>query len=321
MSVFGTIRLRLTGFHGAELRSLSLRNLGRGFWGGDRAGDRVVPPTGRTAHLTLLTAAAMAFLAVFALALSTAAGRLADRWSEGLAHSMTLRLTAPPDEMAAQTRIVLAVLSQTPGVAEAQVLPDDEMAALLEPWFGPDVPVDALPVPRLISITESGERLDAEALRLRLAAEAPGAVLDDHTSWRRPLVAAAGRLRVLGWFSLALIAGASAGMIALAARASMAASGQVVRVLRLVGARDVTIARAFVRRFTRRATAGAALGVVLGMLAVLALPDMRDSGDFLTGLGFHGWGWLAPLLIVPVAAGIGFVATRSAALRVLREVR
>lgn len=321
MRLIETLRLRLTGFHGTELRALSLRNLGRGFMGGDRAGDRVVPPTGRTAHLTLLTAAAMAFLAVFALALSTATGRLAERWSEGLASSMTLRLTAPQAEMEARTRTVLEVLSQTPGVAEAQVVPDDEMAELLRPWFGPDVPVDALPLPRLIAVTESGERLDADALRLRLEAEVPGAVLDDHTRWRRPLVAAAGRLRVMGLFSLLLIAGASAGMIALAARASMAASGQVVRVLRLVGARDVTIARAFVRRFTRRAAAGASLGVALGMLAVLALPDMQGSGDFLTGLGFHGWGWLAPLLIIPVAAAIGFVSTRGAALRVLREVR
>lgn len=43
--------------------------------------DRVVPPTGFTARLTIFTAAAMAFLGVFALALSLATGRLADRKS------------------------------------------------------------------------------------------------------------------------------------------------------------------------------------------------------------------------------------------------
>ena len=36
----------------------------------DRQADRIVPPTGYTVRLTLFTAAAMAFLAVFALALS-----------------------------------------------------------------------------------------------------------------------------------------------------------------------------------------------------------------------------------------------------------
>ena len=40
--------------------------------------DRVVPPTGVTANLTLFTSAVMGFLMVFALALSLAAARLAD---------------------------------------------------------------------------------------------------------------------------------------------------------------------------------------------------------------------------------------------------
>lgn len=321
MKLIEGIRLRLTGFHGAELRRMGLVRLARRLFDGDTSGDHIVPPNGQTAYLTLLTAAAMAFLAVFALAMSIATGRLADRWSEGLAQSVTIRITAPESDLDAQTRIVMEVLSQTPGAENAHVIAEDQMEDLLRPWFGPDVPVDALPIPRLIEVEDIGDKFDAEGLRLRLAAEAPDSVLDDHTSWRRPLVKAAKRLRLIGLFSLALILGASAAMITLAARASMAANGQVVRVLRMVGARDVTIATAFVRRFTRRATLGATIGVVLGMLAVLALPDMDQASLFLTGLGFRGWGWLAPILIIPVAGAIGFVATRSAALHVLRRVR
>ena len=62
---------------------------------GDAKADRVVPPTGITATLTWFSAAAMAFLAVFALALSLAAGRLADRWGSELALSSTIRISAP----------------------------------------------------------------------------------------------------------------------------------------------------------------------------------------------------------------------------------
>ena len=51
----------------------------------DARADRVVPPTGFTAHLTLFVSGAMAFLTVFALALSLASGRLADRWASELA--------------------------------------------------------------------------------------------------------------------------------------------------------------------------------------------------------------------------------------------
>ena len=288
---------------------------------GEAQADRVVPRSGQAAKLTLAVSGAMAFLAVFALALSLASGRLADRWAEALAQSSTIRLSAPAAEVEAQTWAVLTVLEQTPGVESARALSDDEQRALLEPWFGPDLPIADLPVPRLIEVIETPEGYDAAGLRQRLAAEAPGAVLDDHTRWRAPLVAAADRLRLLGLVSLILILGSTAAMITLAAQAALASNNQVIRVLRLVGARDTYIARAFVRRFTRRALTGAAVGAVLGMIAIALLPRAAEEGAFLTGLGFQGAGWLLPLAIPPLAAVIAFWATRIAAFRTLRGLR
>lgn len=305
-----------------DLKSLNLAALWRGLAGAEGGmADRIVPPTGFTAQLTLFAAGAMAFLAVFALALSLATGRLADRWSQSLAQTVTIRVSAPAQQIDAQTSTVLEVLRTTPGAGAAHVIADDEVEKLLEPWFGPDVPVDALPVPRLIEVTGSSKEFDTDALQLRLEAEAPGAVVDDHTAWRKPLVSAASRLRVLGVMSLLLIAATSAAMIALAAKAALAANGQVIRVMRLIGARDITIATAFVRRFTRRAAIGSAVGTVLGMLAILALPDMSDAGGFLTGLGFQGLGWALPLLIPVICGLLAFVATRWAAITILRQVR
>ena len=280
--------------------------------------ERIVPPTGFTARLTLFTAAAMAFLAVFALALSLAAGRLADRWASELARTATLRISAPAGEMAAQTQAALRVLDTTPGVASARALTADEQRALLEPWFGPDLPLETLPVPQLIEIVEDVPGYDATGLRARLQAEVPGAVLDDHTRWREPLVQAAGRLRLLGFLAIGLIGAATAAMITLAAQAALAANAQVIRVLRLVGAQDVTIAGAFVRRFTLRALGGAAVGTLAGVVAVLFLPSADAAGGFLTGLGFQGLHWLWPLAIPPLAALVALVATRAAALANLR---
>jgi len=298
---------------GARLRAWS---------GGGEPGspDRVVPPSGHTATLTGFTALAMAFLAVFALALSLSAGRLADRWEATLAQTATIRISAPIDQIDTQVASALNVLTTTPGIAEARLLDLAEQQALLAPWFGPDLPLDSLPLPRLIELRETGTGFDAEGLRMRLRAEAPGAVLDDHTRWRRPLVAAAERLRLLGWVALGLIVAANAAMITLAAQAALAANAQVIAVLRLVGARDAWIARAFVRRFTRRAAAGAAVGTALGVAAVAALPPMEEAGAFLTGLGFLGLHWLWPLAIPPLAAAVAFAATRAAAFRVLRGV-
>ena len=292
----------------------------RSFWAGDRHADRVVPPSGFTAQLTLFAAAAMAFLAVFALALSLASGRLATSWGDELARSATIRIVAPLDQRAAQTQAALRILQTTSGVQSARALTDEEQQELLAPWFGPDLALDTLPVPRLIEVIETNDGMDASGLRLRLSAEVPGAVLDDHVRWRAPLVRAASRLRLLGWISTALITAAVAAMITLAAQAALSANAQVIAVLRLVGATDDYIAQAFIRRFTLRALGGAAIGMALGMIAVLLLPSASDAGSFLTGLGFQGWHWVLPLLIPLLAGIVAFVATGAAARRTLKEL-
>ncbi len=293
----------------------------RAVFAGDREADRVVPPSGFTAQLTLFAAGAMAFLAVFALALSLAAGRLADRWGEELARSATIRIVAPAEQRQLQTDAALRILQTTKGVASARALSNAEQQALLAPWFGADLPLDALPVPRLIEIVEDRDGMDPAGLRLRLAAEVPGAILDDHSRWRAPLVDAADSLRRLGQIAIVLIGGATAAMISLAANAAMAANAQVIEVLRLVGARDRYIAQAFVRRFTLRALIGAGVGTALGMIAIALLPEASDAGGFLTGLGFQGAGWLVPLIIPLLGGLVAFVATWVAARRRLGELR
>lgn len=281
---------------------------------------RIVPPSGPTAWLTIFTSGAMAFLAVFALALALASHRLAERWSDALERTATVRLSAPDDQIDAQIQTVLDALATTPGITAARALTKDEQRALLAPWFGPDLPVESLPLPRLIEITEDSTGYDSEGLRQRLAAEAPGAVLDDHTRWRKPLAIAAQRLRFLGILSIVLITGATGAMITLAASAALASNANVIKVLRLVGARDGYIAAAFVRSFTLRALVGASVGTACGMGAVWMLPSAEAAGGFLTGLGFEGAGWLLPLMLPPLAGLVAFVATRASAFRTLQEL-
>ena len=282
----------------------------------------VVPATGHTAWLTLFASGAMAFLAVFALALSLATGRVADRWADELARTATVRIAAPVGQIAAQTEAALTVLRTTPGITAARALTDDEQNALLAPWFGSELSLENLPVPRLIEIIENTPGYDTDGLRLRLAGEAPGAVLDDHSRWRAPLVAAANPLRHLGLLVLILIATTTAVIVTLAAGSSLSANRQVIAVLRLVGAEDSYIARAFVRRFTLRALAGGAMGTFAGCLAILLMPDPGEvaQNNFLTGLGFVGLQWLWPLIIPLLAGGVAFWATRTAALRSLKEL-
>lgn len=285
----------------------------------DRQADRLVPRGAESTSAIWFLAATMAFFAVLALALALAAGRLAARWGGDLASTATLEIVAPDGEVEAQARAALNVLRTTPGVRSVRVIELDEQRRLLEPWLGPELALDALALPLLIDVETEPGRLNAESLELRLAAEAPGAVFDDHAAWRRPLVATAERLRLFAFGCVALIALALGAVLTLAARAAIAANAGVIRTLRLVGARDGYITRAFTRRFTRSAAAGAAVGTLGGMGLLAVLPQASEQGFFLVGIGLQGWHWVLPALIPPAAAAVAWAATRRAARRNLRR--
>lgn len=287
------------------------------FLKGDETALRIVPPSGFTAVLTVASAAAMAFLAVFAIALQLATSELATRWDQELEGTATVRFPLSED-VEARAEAVLDALEQTPGIIDARRVSDDEQAVLLAPWFGEDVPLDRLRLPVMIEVTETEAGPDVAGLSARLAAEAPGAVYDNHNRWRAPLIDAASRLRQLGAFALFLIGGVTAVMIMLGASAALAANGQVIDVLRLVGAQDGWIAAAFTRRFTLRAFGGAVAGTVAAMIAVVLVPGGFETG-VLSGLGFDGAEWLWPVLVPFGAAFLAFVATWAAAARRLRK--
>jgi cell division transport system permease protein len=285
----------------------------------DGTAERVVPASGFTAILTILSSAAMSFLAVLALALALAAGDVAARWEAELSGTATIRISAPADQREAQIEAVLTALSQTPGIATTRMIDEAEQMDLLAPWFGRDVPLGALRLPVLIEVREEGVGPDPEGLRQRLAAEAPGAVYDNHGRWRMPLIEAADRLRTIALTAMVLIAGVMATTIALAASAALAANGQIIDVLRLVGARDAWIIQAFVRRFSARALVGAACGTIVALVVLILFPSGAETGVF-GNLGFRGLQWIFPLLVPVGAAVLALAATRVAAARRLKEV-
>ncbi len=284
----------------------------------DRTAERIVPPSGFTMTLTLFSAAAMAFLAVFVAGVSGGADRSAAKWAASLAGTATVLLPPAGAETEVMVTAVQSVLDQTPGIDHARRLDTGEQAALLAPWFGDDLPVDSMNFPVIFDVALTEEGPDQMELLRRLTEVAPGAVYDDHGQWRAPVLAAADRLQGLARLSLVLIAGITAAVVALAASTSLAANSKVIDVLRLVGASDGFIIRLFVRRFTVRAIAGAVAGSFLGLLAVLLVPD-ADGVTALASVGFTGAGWLWPFAVPAVAGAIAFVATRVSAGRQLKE--
>lgn len=286
----------------------------------DPGAERIVPRGGFGTWLVVLATAAMAFLAVFAIALSGATLRAGQSWQTELSGTATVQITSTGADRERDTEIVLTVLATTPGIAAAHVVSDLEQQALLAPWFGRDLPLDALPLPRLIAITTDRGGYDADNLALRLAGEAPQSRLDDHDRWRVPLARAQARLAWVVAISLVLITGTFGAITALAAGSALAAQTQVIEVLRLVGARDGWIARAFVRRITRRAVLGAVLGTLIGCGLLISFPPPTQLADTapLPSLRPHGLLWLAFVALPLFSGGVAFVTTRSSALRILK---
>lgn len=279
----------------------------------DDTPGRIVQTTGAASTLTIFVALAMAFLSVFALALLFANGRAADQWAADLDGVATVRVPDGDTETANQ---VLALLDQTPGIGAVTPLGEAEQRALLEPWLGPDVPVDLLDLPILIDVlVEDG--LDADGLQLRLDAETPGVVFDDHGRWRVPMIQAASRLRLIGATALLLLLGSLTAMIIVATRAAIAGNIQVIEVLRLIGAEDKFVVRAFTRRFALRSLVGALVGTGIGIFAVFAIPR---ADTLVMDLAFRGTEWVWAFLIPPFAGLVAYLASRIVTERHLKEM-
>lgn len=237
---------------------------------------QVVPNTGFTKWLTTFTAGAMSFLAVVGLAFSLICSDLSNEWGESLKNS-SLRLSAPTDLLEKQTKVALAILEQTSGVKSARLVGIGAKKKLLEPWLGVDFPLEAIAMPALIEIHETEAGVDYEGLRLRLSAELPSAILDNHAEWRRPIEVVSKLVSQLGMFTVILIMLSSIAMVTMASNAALSANVKVLRVLRLVGAFDTFIVTSFVRIFTLRIFLGSLTGTVCAGIVLFLIPTFSEN--------------------------------------------
>ena len=237
---------------------------------------RVVPNTGITQWLTTFTAGAMSFLAVVGLAFSLICSDLSNEWGKSLKNS-SIRLSAPTDLLEKQTNMALAILEQTSGVESARLVGIGAKKKLLEPWLGVDFPLESIAMPALIEIRETEAGVDYEGLRLRLSAELPSAILDNHSEWRRPIEVVSKLVSQLGMFTVILIILSSISMVTMASNAALSANVKVLRVLRLVGAFDTFIVTAFVRIFTLRVFLGSLTGTICAGLVLFLIPTFSED--------------------------------------------
>ncbi|MBB2203732.1 ABC transporter permease [Gluconacetobacter takamatsuzukensis] len=286
-------------------------------------------------RLLPLLVAAMAVLAALALAGATGAQILSARWSSGAASMLTIQIPDPEAPATAKTTppltradAVLAALADTPGAARVHRLDKAELATLLAPWLGQQNDF-ALTLPAIVELHMQAARpADADALARRLAATAPGTLVERNAEWGERLGRLADSLHSCALLAVAIVVGIAVVLIAATTRAGLAARRLPIELIHAMGATDGYIAGRFARRTALLAFIGGLAGSVLALpllvllsrvaapFATSATPPPTPTADWATG-----WTTLAhtlptPLVatllaLAPAAALIGWLTTQA----------
>jgi cell division transport system permease protein len=272
--------------------------------------------------------ALMVYLAGLALAGTLVLQGALQRWDRSLAGTLTAQLPpaeeGKPDAMPA----ALELLRRTKGVTSAEPLSRAATQRLIEPWLGTAVTPEELALPRLIDLRiDPAAAPDLAALRARLAAAAPGAVLDDHRVWLDRLAALVLSIEVTALAIVLLIAGAAVLTVVFTTRAGLAVHHAVVEVLHLIGARDGYIASQFQRQALALGLRGGIGGLMLTLLTLMVIGRagaatalFGEHVRLLPALELSPWHWLVLALLPLGAALIAMLTARITVLRALQRM-
>jgi cell division transport system permease protein len=252
-------------------------------------------------------------------------------WRSAVGREATVQVRPSPQRDIEADLVRAADLARrTPGITAAEIPSRADAERTLEPWLGKGLDLGDLPVPRLVILKlDDAARPDFSELRRRLAAEVPGATLDDHGAWLARLSRMADVVVIAGLALALLVLIAAALAVAFATQGTMAGNREVVDILHYVGADDAFIAREFQRRFFRLGLRGAAIGAGAAMVLTLILglvtrswraSPTGDQIEALFGAFTISWrGYAVVVLIALFVAVITGIVSRLTVRRFLNE--
>ena len=279
--------------------------------------------TARQGRAMAWVLAIMLFLTVLAAAAAIGTAGAAGALGRELAGRATVQVVAA-DAAARQAAAarVLAALRQSSAVRHAAQVPSAELVRLLGPWLG-GAGGEGLPIPALIDIDLADRADAAERVRTLLGQVAPGVRLERHDDAMAPVGRLLTSFTLLAVALVALMAGATAAVVVLAARAGLDVHRVTIEVMHGLGATDVQVARLFQRRIARDAALGALVGGVAAwcVVALLGWQVAAAGSQLLGGASLGRGGWLAivalPFAFVALAAAVARRTVTAALARTL----
>lgn len=269
----------------------------------------------------------MIALTVVAAASGLALRNAARTASADLEGGVTVQIvTAAPTERMRQSAAVLAALKQSPDVAEARQVAQEELNALVEPWLGtrPGDDVEALPIPALIDVRLRGPATPEKlaALRALVKPVAKSARVDAQAGWLTPVFAAIEALQWLAGGLITLLAFATISAVLLASRNALGNHRETIEIVHMLGGTDRQIARVFQRSMAFDAAAGGLAGLLLGVITIVALGrQFAGLGSGMVAGAVLRWpDWLAIAAIPLLGVVLAVLTARLTVLAALRRM-
>ena len=289
-----------------------------------RAAARLLPPTRLTGPIPWVIAILIA-LVVMAAAGGLALRNLAQTARADLASAVSVQVIEPnPDLRAARGAAAVKVLTGIEGVKAVRLVPEAELAAMLEPWLGEAAAGGDVPIPALIDVelNRKVDRAGIARIEAALAAAVPGARVDAQGDWLRPVYDALAALQYLALGLIALVATATAAAVWLAARNAFAGARETVEIMHLLGASSPQIAAVFLRDVLRESVFGAIMGGLMGVAAAWLLGQQFAAlGSGMVGGGGLGLGdWLVIAAIPLAGVLLALVTARITIALALRDM-
>src|SRR5947209_17355046 len=137
----------------------------------------IVPRASIHGRALVAVVAIMTFLASMTTGTVLLVSASAAEWQSDVASEITIQVRPQTGrDLDRDTAAVTEAMRAQAGIVEVKPFSKDESGKLLEPWLGTGLPMDDLPIPRMIiARVQPGTALDLGALRARVTQVAPSA--------------------------------------------------------------------------------------------------------------------------------------------------
>lgn len=299
--------------------------VGRWFTGGNRV---ELIPQGRMSGPMPWVIAIMVAMTAIALAAGLVLGNAVSAAKAEIDGGVTVQIIEPRAEVReGEAARAVSAIKTMPGVAGLRQVPQAELDALIEPWLGTGIATatgSGIPVPALIDVRLKGPATPAQLQELtrRVMPVAPSARIDAQSNWLRPVFDAMVSLQVLAMAIVALLAGALAAAVLLAACSALGANRDTIEIVHLLGGTDAQVARVFQRSIGYDAAGGGTVGLALALVVILSLGRrFAGLGAGLVDSGSLVWSdWLLLALVPILATLLAMLTARLTVLHALRKM-